>query len=146
MMAILSRKWVFDSNLFIYFLDQSSPFFDQSRLLFENIISGKIEAYCGLQNIIEVERILVQRYKRTVTETITGLNSLISEFSFHILTPFPYTVKTFHKILPSIKSGGDVFDYYLAATMLDNGINRILTVNTKDFAKIKEIEAVDPFK
>jgi len=145
MTSILSGKWVFDSNIFIYFLDQSSPFFEQSKALFGEIISGKIKAYCGQQNIIEVERILIQRYKRTVSETISKIDILIKEFSFQVLTPFPYTMKTFHSVIPSITKGADVFDYYLAATMLDNGINRILTVNTKDFSKIHGIEAVNPF-
>lgn len=146
MMITLNGKWVFDSNLLIYFLDQSSSFFEQSKLLFGRILSGKIEAYCGQQNIIEAERILIQKYKKAIGETTSRLEILISEFSFQVITPFPYTLKTFHSILPSIKSGGDIFDYYLAATMLDNGINKILTVNTKDFKGIKEIEAVNPFK
>ena len=145
MTSILSGKWVFDSNIFIYFLDQSSPFFEQSKTLFAEIISGKIKAYCGQQNIIEVERILIQRYKRKISETIPKMKILIKEFSFWVLTPFPYTIKTFNSLVPSIKPGGDFFDYYLAATMLDNGIDRIFTVNTKDFSNIKEIEAVNPF-
>ena len=145
MMNTLSGKWVFDSNIFIYFLDQSSPFFKLSKALFAEIISGKVKAYCGQQNIIEVERILIQRYKRTVSETISKLDLLITEFSFQVITPFPYTLKKFHSILPTITKGADVFDYYLAATMLDHGINRIMTVNTKDFSKIPGIEAVNPF-
>ncbi|MBI4066772.1 type II toxin-antitoxin system VapC family toxin [Candidatus Gottesmanbacteria bacterium] len=146
MRITLNGKWVFDSNLFIYFLDKSSPFYEQARALFAEIISEKIQPYCGQQNIIEVERILVQRYKITVPEITPKVDTLITEFHFRVMAPFPYTVKTFHTILPSIKSGGDIFDYYLAATMLDNGINRILTVNTKDFSQIKEIQAINPFK
>jgi len=106
-------------------LDQSSTFFEQSKTLFAEIISGKIKTYCGQQNIIEVERILIQRYKRKISETIPKMKILIKEFSFWVLTLFPYTIKTFHSLVPSIKPGGDFFDYYLAATMLDNGIDRI---------------------
>lgn len=146
MTTTLSGRWVFDSNLFIYFLDQSSTFHEQAKELFAEIISGRIEAYCGQQNIIEVERILLQRYKRTVREVTSSLDTLITEFNFRVMTPFPYMVKTLHRILPSIQSGGDIFDFYLAATMLDNGVNGILTVNIKDFSQIKEIEAVNPFK
>lgn len=146
MMTTLSGKWVFDSNLFIYFLDQSSPFFDRAKALFAEIISGKIQAYCAQQNIIEVERILLQKYHKTISETISSLGTLVTELPVQMITPFPYTFKTFHAILPSIKSGEDVFDYYLAATMLDNGIHKILTVYTGDFSHIKEIEAVNPFE
>ena len=39
---------------------------------------------------------------------------------------------------------GRIFDVFLAATMLDNGVRRIYTENITDFEAIKGIEAVDP--
>ena len=40
---------------------------------------------------------------------------------------------------------GKIFDVFLAATMLDNGVIRIYTENIIDFEVIRGIEAVDPF-
>jgi predicted nucleic acid-binding protein len=42
--------------------------------------------------------------------------------------------------------GRRIFDAYLAATMLSNGINIIYTANDNDFEIFKEIEVVNPFK
>ena len=146
MMNILKGKWVFDTNLFIYFLNESSPFYDRARQLFAKITSEKINPYLGQQNIIEAERILIQRYKRTVKEATYAIKSIVNDFSFKILTPLPGTINTFHSLLTNLSSGSDIFDYYLAATMLDNGFKRILTANIQDFSKIPGIEAVNPFK
>ena len=40
----------------------------------------------------------------------------------------------------------DFFDAQIAATMLDNGVTTIYTVNESDFAIIEEIKAINPFK
>jgi predicted nucleic acid-binding protein len=40
----------------------------------------------------------------------------------------------------------DFFDAQIVATMLDNGISTIYTVNEQDFAIFEEIKAVNPFK
>ena len=39
-----------------------------------------------------------------------------------------------------------MFDVFLSATMLDNGITHIITVNEKDFTGIKGISVYNPFK
>ena len=41
-------------------------------------------------------------------------------------------------------AGPGIFDLYLAATMLSNGVKRIYTYNTKHFAPFSEIEALTP--
>lgn len=41
--------------------------------------------------------------------------------------------------------GGKIFDVFLAATMLDNGVEKIYTENVTDFEGIRGIEARDPF-
>jgi toxin-antitoxin system PIN domain toxin len=41
-------------------------------------------------------------------------------------------------------AGADIFDLYLVATMLENGIRRIYTFNTDDFAPFSQIEVLTP--
>src|SRR3989338_2387579 len=105
MMTTLSGKWVFDFNIFIYFLVNSSPFFEQAKELFLKVVSGEIKGYCGHQNIVEAERILIQRYKLKATDVISEITEVIKNFSFQVLTQFPYTLKTFHSHLPLIMKG-----------------------------------------
>lgn len=41
-------------------------------------------------------------------------------------------------------TGADIFDLYLIATMLENGVRRIYTFNTDDFTPFSEIEVLTP--
>lgn len=41
-------------------------------------------------------------------------------------------------------AGADIFDLYLIATMLENGVRRIYTFNTADFVPFAEIEVLTP--
>lgn len=41
-------------------------------------------------------------------------------------------------------TGADIFDLYLIATMLENGVRRIYTFNTDDFTPFSEIEVLAP--
>jgi predicted nucleic acid-binding protein len=41
--------------------------------------------------------------------------------------------------------GGRIFDLFLAATMLDNGVHTIYTENVRDFKGLKGIEVINPF-
>ena len=41
-------------------------------------------------------------------------------------------------------SGVHIFDLFLVATMLENGVTRIYTYNTKDFDIFSEIEILTP--
>lgn len=146
MMTTFSGKWVIDSNLLVYFLDQDSPFYSSTKDLFSYILSGKISATIAQQNILEAERVFVLAYKRDPSIVIRQLEDIIFNFRMDVISPLSDTYGHYHELLLSSGRPVDIFDYYLAATMLDNRVNRILTVNTKDFSKIKEIETVNPFK
>lgn len=146
MTNISDGRWVFDSNLLIYFQDQRSVFHKDAVFLFSHISHGKIDPVVCQQNILEVENALLRTYKKKPLEVVDYMAEILDEFGFSVLSPLSTTYLTCQKLVLSAKRKIDLFDYYLAATMLDNGISRILTVNTKDFAGIKGIEAVNPFK
>ena len=142
----LKGKWVIDSQLMVYGLDEDSPFYPEAQKLFYSIYNGQIEAYCALQNIIETENTLIIRYKQPIRTVIDKVNNMLEVSRFIIISPLITTYQKFHLLIKSIKYNFDLYDHFLAATMLDNGMNRLLTVNTKDFSKIPGIEAVNPFK
>ena len=41
-------------------------------------------------------------------------------------------------------TGSDIYDLFLTATMLENGVARIYTFNTQDFVPFSEIEVLTP--
>lgn len=146
MTTTLRGKWVFDSNLLVYFLDQNSPFFETSKKIFLLQSNRQLDGVIAHQNILEAERTLIKDYKLNKNEVFDSVSKVVFSFNFEIISPMVTTLEKYHELIETSTIKIDIFDYYLAATMLDNGINRILTGNTKDFSKIPGIEAVNPFK
>ena len=145
MKIILSGKWIFDSNLLVYAINYDSPFHSRTEKLFLKIKSKTLKAVVTQQNILETHKVLIRLYKKTPSESVRALDNLLQGFGISVIHPFSYTIETYHALISQASTVSDLFDYYLAATMLDNGINRILTVNTKDFNQIPDIEAINPF-
>lgn len=145
MTNISAGKWVFDSHLFVYSQDNKSPFYKTSKQLFIRVLSEEIKIVCAQQNILEAENVLTRIYKKDTNYTIKLMEDILLNYNIEVITPIPKTYELYHDLVAKSQYPSDLFDYFLAATMLNNGINRILTANTKDFSKIPGIEAVNPF-
>jgi len=146
MINTLSGNWVIDSQLFIYFQDSKSPFHSDTKELFSKIIKQTFTAVVAQQNILEIEAVLIRHYRKNKIEVIAHIEKILNAFRFSVITPQNETYRTYHELLRKIEAPVDIFDVYLAATMLDNNIRSILTFNIKDFAPIPNIRAVNPFK
>jgi predicted nucleic acid-binding protein len=55
-------------------------------------------------------------------------------------------LETFLDLLSSVTSRKKIFDVVLAASLKDNGISGIYTVNVNDFNKFEFLEVVNPLK
>lgn len=131
-----------DTNLIIYAIDSTSPNNQLSTELFKLIKLNLLKAAISQQNILEVENVLIFKYKVSVSETLSIVEKILHSFEFRIIAPLQTTYLLHNLILKKVS--GKVFDCFLAATMLDNAINKIITFNTKDFKNIPEIKAYDP--
>lgn len=146
MTNILKGKWVFDSNLLIFILDRNSPFYPRTKEIFQLVEKNIIQPVVTVQNIIETENIFLKKYKLPQEDLIDKMENMLQSCNMIIISPFITTYKRFHELISNGKiKNKDIFDYFLAATMLDNNISRILTGNSKDFEGIEGIEAVNPF-
>lgn len=145
MMTTFEGKWVFDSQLLIYSLDKKSPFYQRTQKIFDQIPFGKIQPLVAQQNILETERVFLLAYKLAPKYVVKLVKPIIDDFGFQVISPLPTTYLRCYELLEKSTGRLDLFDYYLAATMLDNGISQILTANAKDFSKIPGIKAVNPF-
>ena len=76
--------------------------------------------------------LLLLRRFRSGSMPVLGPNHTTFERSIDLLRAQPCT-------------GKDVFDRYLAATALSNGITTIVTENLKDFTGIPGLTAINPF-
>jgi len=143
-MTTLKGKWGFDSNLIIYALNKSSPFHLQIVNFFYKV-KGSIEFYLADQNILESQYNLVRRYNLSANTAFEEINLLVRAFNFQLISPLPSTIYRYYEILSRVKAKkSSFFDTYLAATYIDNGIDRLLTNNEKDFKGIANFKVFNP--
>lgn len=141
------EAYLLDTNVIIYALDGTSPFFPKAKAVLTRCFSGEIEGFVAQQNLLEATNVLVSVYKLPKKEVIKELHRLGKEFRLTTIFPLHSTIFTFWKLLAeNKKTRADIFDFYLAATMVDNGLNQILTRNAKDFAGITTIKTLNPFQ
>ena len=114
-------------------------------------IEAKTKEIIGVlssQNIVEFASTLTflsQFYKKTNQKDIINILKNFENKIFRYIFPKEKTFKLLNDFLnvhPTTKK--QVFDMFLVATMLSNGVNQILTYNTKDFYRFKEIKVILP--
>lgn len=146
MKTISNEKWVIDTNLLVYIQDKHSPFYPGTRELFELIKHHHITAIVTQQTILEAEKALIRVYKITPEKSVEFIEDLIIYFDMMVIHPQVNTYILCNTMLKNRKGIVDIFDLYLAATMIDNGYFNILTNNTKDFEGIEDLTVVNPFR
>lgn len=138
-------KYLIDTNILIYGYDKKSPYHREARRLLESLVMQNIGTYLALQNIVEFCNVLMRDYKLSSSSAIGYAQEILLDFK--IIMPKATTIKEFLNLLRRItKDRLYVFDLFLAATMLDNGITHIITLNEKDFVGIQGISVYNPWK
>lgn len=145
-----SEKLVlFDTNILVYAHNKEAKYFDISVNLLKRVQEGKLDGMVAHQNLLEfyavitnpnrVENPLAQKQAKKEVQ-----NYLDSRFG--IIQPNEKTLDLFIKLLRTKRiKNREIFDCYLVATMLSNGVKTIYTVNDKDFKKYEEVKIVNPF-
>ncbi|MDO8429073.1 MAG: PIN domain-containing protein [Candidatus Daviesbacteria bacterium] len=133
-----------DANILIYAINEDSPKHTAAkRFLDEN----KKTLVISHQVVLETIRILTHPKFVRPMEPLSAVKSIsaIAEVC-QTITP---NQKTYYLTLELIKKftlgGNRIFDAYLAATAITNGIYNIATDNIKDFKKFVEIKIINPF-
>lgn len=137
-----------DTNVLIRWVgieDPQFPVVQRSIQILE--VRAVVPCYTS-QNLGEFWNVLTRPadrngYGLSLQETLSRTQEV--EFRFHLLGDSPAVHKQWRKLLIDHRvSGAQVHDARLAASMLVHGVRRILTFNTRDFARFPEIEAVHP--
>ncbi len=143
----MNKKSLIDTNILIYAHDSDSSFFEKSyAFMKEQIVSDNV---CfSNQNFIEAYRIWTQKLKRPINANQAWeIYDYYRQLGVKILysTPKSYALLKNLALKYDIV-GVHIFDAQLVATMIEFGIKRLYTVNTKDFVIFKELEVVNPFE
>lgn len=136
---------IIDSNILIYAINADSPKNRKAQeFLRENIENLEVTH----QNILETLRVLTHSKfsKRMRIKLALTATQAISK-SCQVISP---TQTTYYLWLELINehalTGNRIFDAYLVATALSNGINIIATDNVKDFKIFRQIKVINPFE
>ena len=135
---------IIDSNILVYSIDKNSEKHQKAQnFLKENL--GSLEI--AHQNIFETLRVIT--YPKLpkpmkINDAIGALERILKVC--RMVSPNWKTSSIAIELIKKYKLSSDtVFDAYLAATALSNGIDTIATDNTKDFQKLKELTLINPF-
>ncbi|MBI4096532.1 MAG: PIN domain-containing protein [Candidatus Levybacteria bacterium] len=133
-----------DTNILVYSINLDSLKYKQAKEFINNNL-GRLEI--AHQNILEAIRVLTHKKFSNPRKLKEALSSTLSiAQSCSLISP---NQNTLYLALELIKkhnlSGNRIFDAYLTATALSNGITSIATDNTRDFKKFNGIKTINPF-
>ncbi|MBI2641334.1 type II toxin-antitoxin system VapC family toxin [Candidatus Roizmanbacteria bacterium] len=133
-----------DSNIVVYAINSASP---KHSVAQKFINQYRQSLFLAHQNVLETIRIITHR-KFPNPMTITSALKTLSNFTetLSLISPKQESYFLATELIKKYSLDADkVFDAYLVATALSNGITTIATDNEKDFKVIKEISVTDPF-
>ena len=133
-----------DSNIIVYALNKRTEKYKKARSFLRTNFQ---DLQIAQQNILETLRVMTHpKYPNPIISR--KLIGKIEKFVFNLNLISP-KVDTLFYTLGLIKKfklkGNKIFDAYLVATMLTNGVKKIATDNVSDFEKYKGIEVFNPF-
>ena len=140
-----------DTNILAYALDTESSFHFKATNFVRRANHGELRLCISPQVVGELYTTITNPKKAfrplSPDEAIDIVRSIWEADTISRIHPKHETVELTLRLARQYKLRSlDFFDAQIVATMLDNGVATIYTVNEDDFASFDEIEAVNPFK
>ena len=139
-----TRRLLVDSNIIIYAINSASPKHTQAK---QFVTGSTDELFVAQQNIFESLRVLTHPKFPNPMNTQSALAAVSSVINrCELITPDITTSFISMELIGKygIKSN-NIFDAYLAATMLTHEIYAIATDNDGDFGIYEAITVINPF-
>ncbi len=139
---------LFDTNILVYSQSLKDPRCAPCRKWIKKSENSEIEGVISSQNLVEFVSVMIKtnqilKQKIQIDKYIDAENHL--QKFLKVIFPNSQTLAMFnHLITDKVVCSKKVFDVFLVATMLSNGVRQILTYNAKDFAEFKEIKVISP--
>jgi len=140
---------LFDSNILVYAHNLYSPFYKKAKELHKQVVFKSLKGVVAIQNLLEFYATITSPKlvgNRQVPKNAHRSCLVYFKAGFRIIYPKHDDLQNALYLAEKNNiSGKKIFDLYLVATMLSNGIETIYTANDKDFKDFSEIKAVNPF-
>ena len=143
------RLVLLDSNILIYAEQAEDAHHETAKSLRDRALTGEIKACISPQVLSEFFAIVTNPRRVSTPLTVERALENIRKYnqSKKLVKIFPGS-NIINRMIALLEacpvSGADIHDLYLAATMLENDVSHIYTYNVADFARISEIEVLDP--
>ena len=136
---------IFDTNILVYAQNQSDVRYGECRKWVKKVEEGECEGVVSSQNLVQFVTVVNNLSKMKRVAMKHGVEKYCENYRkiFKIVFPNSETMVTFEKMYKKYK-GNRIFDLFLVATMISNGVDKILTYNVRDFKDIEEIKVIDP--
>ncbi len=133
-----------DSNILVYAINRDSPKHKRAKAY---LADHQKELALAQQNILETVWVLTHRkftHPMTSRAALDAASRIATVAT--LITPVRATYYLACDLIKQHRLSGDrVFDAYLAATMLTNGVTSIATDNVGDYAGFRGIAVINPF-
>ncbi len=134
------EKYLIDTNILIYALNKTSPLYAKSREILETQ-NAKAYFVIAQQNLVELTAVLTKQYKVSLQEAVHTACTFSEHFE--VITPMRDTWEMFTHMATTQNKQIAPFDIFLVATMLSNGVEKIITANSEDFQNLGLREIVN---
>ncbi len=137
-----------DSNTLIRWAQRQTPSFTIVGMAIKELMRSRVEPCYTSQDLGEFWNVLTRPADRNgfgFSPAIADVRAGEIESAFRLLPDIPAMHIEWRQLLVIHNiSGVQVHDARLVAAMHVHGVNRILTFNTRDFARFNDISAIHP--
>ena len=138
-----------DTNVLVYAADQTSPFHEPSRQLRDQGMTGAVALALSPQVLLEFFAVITNPKRvlqpRSPKEAREEIEKYLQARQIRKIYPGPDILDRILALLQTYEvRRQEVFDVYLAATMLTNNVTRIYTYNREHFEKFTELAVFTP--
>lgn len=133
-----------DSNLIVYSLYNESP----KQFMARKFINDNMAKLCvSHQNILESLRVLTHlKFESPMSSKNANIAVWEVVNALNLIGPNVESLFLVRELINKHNlTGNKIFDAYLVATALSNGISVVATDNVKDFKIFDEISVINPF-
>jgi predicted nucleic acid-binding protein len=143
--------YAIDTNLLVYAHNTDSEFNEKSSLFLERVMnewdeSGNLTVCLPSQVIQEFINVITRQNKEhplSLTEAIKVIDEYLKA-GITIIHQKESQITTFLDLLKSVSTRKKIFDIALTATLKDNDIEGLYTVNVSDFSEFSFLKVENP--
>jgi predicted nucleic acid-binding protein len=142
-----------DTNIFVYAHNKDSEFNEKATVFLEKVMNdrneeGNLSVCIPSQVLMEFVNVITRQTLKSPLSLSEAIKVIQDYLESHILiiNQRETQIQTFIELLSSVTTRKKVFDVALAATLKDNDISGLYTVNVDDFKGFDFLTIVNPLK